>query len=197
MTSLCAIVPVANLEAANAALEAAGHGPRCFSVPAWADGTLPAFAALHAWHDPVLVANIKALDGVEWEESAGDPVTRTRALIEAQGATWGADAPELPETGTVQPGLYRYGESEMRRIIQAHDRTVYGGDPAQYASLCRVARDPRRALPWRQPIDEFDAYQLDTGFGPERVTHAGKTWETTVANNVWEPGTAGTWQELN
>ena len=33
----------------------------------------------------------------------------------------------------------------------------------------------------------------------DRVTHKGKTWESTIDNNVWEPGAAGTggvWIEL-
>lgn len=36
----------------------------------------------------------------------------------------------------------------------------------------------------------YDAYQI----GAE-VTHAWKTWTSTVANNVWEPGVYG-WKDI-
>lgn len=39
---------------------------------------------------------------------------------------------------------------------------------------------------WVQPTGGHDAYQLG-----DRVTHAGQTWESTFANNVWEPGVFG------
>lgn len=105
--SLCAIVPVASLLAANAALEAQGFGPSNFSVPAYT-GSRATHAALHAWNDPAFAAAVKALPGVAYEESEGDPVTRTKALIEAQGAQWGAQAPELPDGPVTADTLYRY-----------------------------------------------------------------------------------------
>jgi hypothetical protein len=43
--------------------------------------------------------------------------------------------------------------------------------------------------PWRQPTGAHDAYPLDA-----KVTHEGKTWRSTIAANVWEPGVAG-WVE--
>lgn len=190
--SLAAILPAALAEAANASLAEQGHGLRCFSILAWgAASAAPAFAALHTWHHAPLVERIKALDGVIWEEDGeGTPRERVAALIAAQGAEWGSDAPELPD-GMVQPGLYRYGDDGHRRIIQAYDRSIYGGDPADYPALARIARDPRRVLPWKQPIDGFDAYQIETGFGPERVVHNGVTWVNTVAGNVWAPSVYG------
>ena len=39
---------------------------------------------------------------------------------------------------------------------------------------------------WIQPTWAGDAYQLG-----DRVTHSGATWESTAANNVWEPGVYG------
>ena len=44
-------------------------------------------------------------------------------------------------------------------------------------------------LPWQQP-DSTNPYQIG-----DKVTHNGKTWECTVANNVWEPGVYG-WTEV-
>jgi hypothetical protein len=43
---------------------------------------------------------------------------------------------------------------------------------------------------WVQPTGAHDAY----GFGAE-VTHNGKYWQSTVANNTWEPGVFG-WTEF-
>jgi hypothetical protein len=43
--------------------------------------------------------------------------------------------------------------------------------------------------PWRQPTGAHDAYPLGA-----TVSHNGKTWESSVAANVWEPGVSG-WME--
>jgi len=40
--------------------------------------------------------------------------------------------------------------------------------------------------PWVQPLGAQDSYQIG-----DRVTHNGNTWESTVINNVWEPGVFG------
>ncbi len=42
---------------------------------------------------------------------------------------------------------------------------------------------------WEQP-SSTNPYQVG-----DKVTHNEKTWECTVANNVWEPGVYG-WQEI-
>lgn len=198
MTSLCAIIPAANLQAANTTLAAAGFGPGNFSVASFT-GAIATHAALHAWHDPVFSAAVKALAGVVWEESEGDPVTRTKALIEAQGAQWGTNAPELPDGPVTANTLYRY-EGGLWWVIQPHDRSVYGGDPAQYPALVRRAREPGKALPWVQPLDALNAYRLLDPFTgkPEVYTHNGKEWFVSQGdgsgNNIWEPGTFG-WTE--
>lgn len=46
---------------------------------------------------------------------------------------------------------------------------------------------------WAQPTGAQDAYAKG-----DRVTHNGKTWESTVDANVWEPGAAGItqWTEV-
>lgn len=48
--SIVAIVPVAQMAAANLAMEEAGFGPGNFSVPAYG-ATGATHAALHAWED--------------------------------------------------------------------------------------------------------------------------------------------------
>jgi hypothetical protein len=203
--SLVAIIPVTSLLAANSTLEAANFGPSNFSVPAYT-GSAPTHAALHAWPDAVFQAAVAALAGVviagpPEEGEPADPVSRTNALIELQGAQWGAQAPELP-VGNDYPGnthpviagtLYRWTDGSMWSVISDHDRAVYGGDPAQYPAIIRRVRDPNVVGPWHQPLDPFDSYRLINPFTgqAEECTKDGKTWFTTLDYNVFEPGTVG------
>ncbi len=201
--SMVAIVPIGSIIAANDLLNnTAGtpgkvsHGPQCFSVPAYT-GPSATHGALHAWNDPVFEADIKAVPSVVWEVSSGDPITRTKALIEAQGAKWGAQAAELPSTGTVTAGsLYRF-DGLLWSVIQTFDRTVYGTDPSTYPALIRRIAEPGVICAWWQPLDAFDAPKLVNSFTgkPDKRTHNGSTWVVSQAdgsgNNVWEPGVFG------
>jgi hypothetical protein len=133
-----------------------------------------------------------------------------QALVDAESAEWPENSPVIPDSGTINPGeYYRYERDfanfEYWRVIQAHDRSIFGGDPNQYPALIREARIPGTIKPWVQPIDQFDAYlTLDpfTGEG-ERVTHSGSTWLCTDGSaggpagsliNTWAPGVFG-WTE--
>jgi hypothetical protein len=199
--SLCAILPAAQMAAANAALEALGRGPRNFGVAAYA-GVRPGWAGLHAWGDAAFIAEIKALAGVVWEESDGVPRDRFAALCLAQGARWGADAPPLPDEGTILPGeIYFTGDLEtlaLWRVVQQHDRGTFGGDPAQYPALIRRARIPGVPAPWVQPLDAFDAYLLLDPFTgeAEQAIHEGQVWRVTQQSaaggfNTFPPGVFG------
>lgn len=191
MTSLCAIVPAQHLIATNAALEAQGFGPSNFSVVSYSSGA-PTHAALHAWHDPAFTAAVTVLPNVAYDIGNGDPITRTRALIEAQGAQWGADAPEY--AGTLTAGtLYRYSDGSLWWCIQPYDTTVFAEHPSTYPALIRRARRPGVAEPWTQPLDQNDSYRLVNAFTgePDECEHTGKEWITTLDFNVWEPGVAG------
>lgn len=198
--SIVAIIPVASLLAANTTLANAGFGPNNFSVPAYT-GAGASHAALHAWDDPVFTAAIKAIAGVVTQEGTGDPVARTLALIEAQGAKWGAQAPELPATGNVTTGaLYRH-EGELWTVITGFNRTTYPDPPATYPALIRRTIVPGVVAPWVQPTDAFNAYKLVNPFTgkPDESIHAGKAWKVSQAdgsgNNVWVPGQFG-WVEI-
>lgn len=195
--SICAILPVASLLAANEALELDGFGPENFSVPAYA-GPGATHAALHAWDDTPFSTVIKNIAEVVWEESGGDPIARTQALITAQGAQWGAQAPMLPTTGNaIANTLYNYPDGTMWWCIQTFSRTTYPAHPSTYPALIRVVRDPNVVSAWTQPIDQYDAYKLINSFTglPDRATHNGQTWEVSQVdgdgNNVWEPGVFG------
>ena len=193
--SLCAVVPAANLQSANATPAAAGFGPGNFSVTSFT-GAIATHAALHAWNDPAFSAAVKALAGVVWEESEGDPVTRTKALIEAQGAQWGANA--TPLTGNVSAGkLYRHTDQSLWSVIQSYNADTYP-DPTAVPALVRRARRPGVAEPWVQPLDQFDAYKLLDPFTgkPQRCLHGGKEFETLVDNNVWTPAHGLQWRDV-
>lgn len=197
--SICAIIPVASLAAANAALEAQGFGIGNFSVPAYG-ATGATHAALHAWDDPPFNAAVKAIAGVAYAEGTGDPVARTKALIEAQGAKWGAQAPALPATGNVTAGnLYRFGDG-VWSVIQTFRRTTYGAHLSTYPALVRRLRDPYKTEAWRQPLDQFDSFKLVNPFTGKADTalHGGKTWRTKVDINVWEPtAQSAQWEEID
>lgn len=82
----------------------------------------------------------------------------------------------------------------LYKVLQDH---ISQGDwlPDLTSSLyAKVLTDPGGAiLPWEQP-DSTNPYM--TG---DRVTHGGKTWESLVDNNIWEPGATGTeslWREI-
>lgn len=195
--SIVAIIPVANLISANAVLAGLGHGENCFSIPAYSN-TGPTHAALHAWDDPVFAAHVKTLPGVVTEESIGDPVARTQALISAQGAQWGDHAQALPTSGNALANtLYRYDDDTLWWCIQTFSRTTYSAHPSTYPALIRRVRNPRVVESWRQPIDQYDAYKLVNPFTgqPDQVTYNGETWYVTgvdgSGNNVWEPGVFG------
>lgn len=196
--SIVAVVPVAQLAAANASLDLAGFGPRNFSVAAYG-GTGATHAALHAWEDAAFREALALVPGVvvNAPEDEGDHITLTAALIEAQGTKWGAQATELPATGNVTAGdVYRFDDS-LWSVIQSFNRTTYSAHPSTYPALIRRLRDPYKAEPWRQPIDQFDAYKLVNPFtgSPDACTHAGQSWVVTQAdgsgNNVWQPGVFG------
>ena len=60
--------------------------------------------------------------------------------------------------------------------------------PSLFAKI--LIPDPTVIPEWEQP-DSTNPYM--TG---DKVTHNGKTWESDIDNNVWEPGAYG-WSEVN
>jgi hypothetical protein len=86
-------------------------------------------------------------------------------------------------------GQYRnYGEN-LYRCIQAHTSQI-GWEPDVAVSLWTLAADPAEEWPeWSQPVGAHDAYAAG-----DKVSHNGKHWTSSVANNVWEPSVYG-WEE--
>ena len=58
--------------------------------------------------------------------------------------------------------------------------------PSLWAKV--LVSDTGAPLPWEQP-ESTNPYMKG-----DKVTHAGRTWVSTIDNNVWEPGVYG-WEE--
>ena len=87
----------------------------------------------------------------------------------------------------------RYG-GVLYKCLQAHTAQE-AWNPVDAPSLwAKVLTDPGgEILPWEQPGSTNPYMKGD------KVTHGGKTWESLVDNNVWEPGATGTeslWKEV-
>jgi len=186
-------IPVAQMQAANATLEAQGFGPDNFSVPAYA-GPSATYALLHCWHSPVFEAAVAAIPGVVIQQELADPIATTTAVANTANTDWSNEAKLL--TGTVTPGLHRDAEDVLWWVIQSYDTAIWS-DPTLIPALIRRAKIPGEALPWVQPLDQFDAYKLVNPFtnAGDLCTHNGFTWKVVQAdgagNIVWEPGVFG------
>ena len=93
----------------------------------------------------------------------------------------------------------KYAEDDIRRYNDELYRSLQASTgaaehtPDIATSLWKKILPPEEPggyLPWVQPLGATDAYN----FG-DRVTHKDKVWESTVDNNVWEPGVYG-WTEV-
>lgn len=82
----------------------------------------------------------------------------------------------------------------LYKCLQAHTSQA-AWNPVDAPSLWAkvLIPDPEVIPAWEQP-DSTNPYM--TG---DKVTHNGKTWQSLVDNNVWEPGATGTeslWEEI-
>ena len=78
-------------------------------------------------------------------------------------------------------------ELRRRQNVEAVNREV--SVVLRQARLNGVTEAPEPGAPWEQPTGAHNAYMVG-----DVQTHNGKTWESTVDNNVWEPGVSG-WRE--
>jgi len=80
-------------------------------------------------------------------------------------------------------------EGKLYRVLQNHT-SQSDWLPTTAVSLYVEVTPPNTIAPWKQPTGAHDAYQLG-----DKVIHNGKTWESTVTNNVWMPSSYG-WVEV-
>lgn len=82
----------------------------------------------------------------------------------------------------------------LYRCLQPHTAQAAWTPTDAHSLWAKVLTDPSGAiLPWEQPGSTNPYMKGD------KVTHNGKTWESIVDNNVWEPGVTGTeslWKEV-
>lgn len=80
----------------------------------------------------------------------------------------------------------RYG-SDLYKVLQEHE-SQEAWNPIDAPSLFAkvLIPDPGVIPEWEQP-ESTNGYSKG-----DKVTHNGKTWESQVDNNVWEPGVVGT-----
>lgn len=97
----------------------------------------------------------------------------------------------------VKKGMLRSYEGTRYRCLQDHTCTAEW-TPAEAPSLWT------KVLPGQEgsgtEVGEWEQPGSTNGYAKgDRVTHNGKTWESLIDNNVWEPGVIGTeslWKEI-
>lgn len=75
-------------------------------------------------------------------------------------------------------------EQERRDLLDTAEQRVEDVNQSYIRAIGRQDGDP-----WTQPQGAHDAHSKGS-----IVTHNGKTWESLIPNNVWEPGVSG-WRE--
>ena len=98
--------------------------------------------------------------------------------------------PDWQVGGNYEQGdILRYN-GELYRVSQTVTGAQADHTPDKAVSLYKQIGEPSGGLfPWSQPQGAHDAYKKG-----DKVSHKGKTWVSTVDNNVWEPGVYG-WEE--
>lgn len=121
-------------------------------------------------------------------DKAGAMLTDEQAIkVTPIFANWAADAAYVVGDRRRYNGvLYKCLQSHMAQETWTPDTAV--------SLWAKVLTDPSGGiLAWVQP-DSTNPYMKG-----DKVTHKGKTWESLIDNNVWEPGVVGTeslWKEV-
>lgn len=111
------------------------------------------------------------------------------ALTDEQALTAAALYPAWSAQDTYDAGERVRFDGTLYKCLQPHaaqpDWTPTAA-PSLWAKV--LVSDTGEALPWEQPESTNPYMQGD------KVTHGGKTWVSTIDNNIWEPGVYG-WEE--
>lgn len=91
-------------------------------------------------------------------------------------------------------GKYLLYKDILYKVLQNHTSQADWTPETASSLYAKVLTDPAgKVLPWEQP-QSTNPYKKG-----DRVTHKGKTWESLVDSNVWEPGAVGSeslWKEI-
>ena len=117
-------------------------------------------------------------------DAAGAMLTDEQAVqVPALFPTWDA-------TATYAAGDRVHYGGVLYKCLMAHTAQADWKPTDAHSLWAKVLTDPSGCiLPWEQP-DSSNPYKKG-----DKVTHNGKTWVSTVDNNVWEPGAYG-WNEV-
>lgn len=137
----------------------------------------------------IALGNLGAIIGQAKINAAGN--TDAQAL---EVPTLYLDWEKLEEGTSLAAGDRLNYRGVLYKVLQGH-QVQAGWTPENAPSLfARVLiPDPDAVPEWEQP-ESTNPYSKG-----DRVTHNGKTWESLVDNNVWEPGAVGTealWHEV-
>lgn len=105
-----------------------------------------------------------------------------------------SDWEDLADGTTLKIGERVNYEDVLYNVLQEHQKQE-SWNPVDAPSLfAKVLIPEPTVIPeWEQP-SSTNGYKIG-----DKVTHNGKTWESLVDNNIWEPGATGTeslWQEV-
>lgn len=114
---------------------------------------------------------------------------QAQTLTDAQAITVKAIYPVYDPNGVQYPKDFKATyNGDLYKCLQAHTSQADWNPenaPSLWAKVL-AGQEGTGIGEWEQP-DSTNPYM--TG---DQVTHAGKTWESLVDNNVWEPGAQGT-----
>ena len=111
------------------------------------------------------------------------------ALTDDEALTAAALYPAWSAQDTYDAGeRVRFGGT-LYKCLQPHAAQADWTPTAAPSLWAKVlVSDTGEPLPWEQP-ESTNPYMKG-----DKVTHGGKTWVSTIDNNVWEPGVYG-WEE--
>lgn len=83
-------------------------------------------------------------------------------------------------------GVDATGKTQLYHVVKDHVSQAHYPPDVDITHYKKIGFDEGGTQIWSQPLGQHDAYMKG-----DVVTHNGKTWISTVDNNVWEPGVYG------
>jgi len=173
--SFSASIPVANIDSANAALQAAGRGPNNFSVPerpAGSTGDATHAGLSHLGTDAAFQAAVAAIPGVTL--AAYGALVNGYATFKAAQSYDPASAVNWQQNPIMTGDQRTYAGKTWESLVDYNVWTP----PVNWREVVASGYPA-----WVQPTGAGDAYGLGA-----RVSHNGKNWQSNNPANVWEPG---------
>ena len=101
---------------------------------------------------------------------------------------------DFKEGDTLETGVRVNYREVLYKVLQTHQKQEVWNPEDAPSLFAKILNPDAEVIPeWEQP-NSTNGFM--TG---DKVTHNGRTWESLVDNNVWEPGVPGTetlWKEV-